>query len=248
MILIIARKELRSLFATPMGWLVLAIFQAIVGTYYSLSFNQYFEIMQSAHWQVQRIGLTQFMAEGVFGVAAVLMLFVVPLVSMKLISEERKNQTMALLMSAPLSMSELILGKLLGILSYLSLLILSMVLMIALLLPWAEIDLPYLLTHAFGLWLLMLASSALGLYISCLTANPILAAFCSLTALTFWLLLDKFFSDDHQALFHDFSLMQHYRQFALGILNSYDILFFVLFAGFFVLLAIRRLHADRLYG
>lgn len=248
MILIIARKELRSLFATPMGWLVLAIFQAIVGTYYSLSFNQYFEIMQSAHWQVQRIGLTQFMAEGVFGVAAVLMLFVVPLVSMKLISEERKNQTMALLMSAPLSMTELILGKLLGILSYLSLLILSMVLMVALLLPWAEIDLPYLLTHAFGLWLLMLASSALGLYISCLTANPILAAFCSLTALTFWLLLDKFFSDDHQALFHDFSLMQHYRQFALGILNSYDILFFVLFAGFFVLLAIRRLHADRLYG
>lgn len=248
MILVIARKELRSLFATPMGWLVLAIFQAIVGTYYSLSFNQYFEIMQSAHWQVQRIGLTQFMAEGVFGVAAVLMLFVVPLVSMKLISEERKNQTMALLMSAPLSMSELILGKLLGIISYLSLLIFSMVLMIALLLPWAEIDLPYLLTHAFGLWLLMLASSALGLYISCLTANPILAAFCSLTVLTFWLLLDKFFSDDAQALFHDFSLMQHYRQFALGILNSYDILFFVLFAGFFVLLAIRRLHADRLYG
>ena len=248
MILVIARKELRSLFATPMGWLVLAIFQAIVGTYYSLSFNQYFEIMQSAHWQVQRIGLTQFMAEGVFGVAAVLMLFVVPLVSMKLISEERKNQTMALLMSAPLSMSELILGKLLGIISYLSLLIVSMVLMIALLLPWAEIDLPYLLTHAFGLWLLMLASSALGLYISCLTANPILAAFCSLTVLTFWLLLDKFFSDDTQALFHDFSLMQHYRQFALGILNSYDILFFVLFAGFFVLLAIRRLHADRLYG
>lgn len=248
MISIIARKELRSLFATPVGWVILAIFQAIVGTYYSLSFNQYFEIMQSAHWQVQRIGITQFMAEGVFGVAAVLMLFVVPLVSMKLISEERKNQTMALLMSAPLSMSELIAGKLLGIVSYLSLLIASMVCMIALLLPWAEIDLPYLLTHALGLWLLVVASSALGLYVSCLTANPILAAFCSLTALTLCLLLDKFFSDDSQAVFHDFSLMQHYRQFALGILNSYDILFFVLFAAFFVLLAIRRLHADRLYG
>ena len=248
MILVIARKELRSLFATPMGWLVLAVFQAIVGTYYSLSFNQYFEIMQSAHWQVQRIGITQFMAEGIFGVAAVLMLFVVPLVTMKLISEERKNQTMALLMSAPLSMSELILGKLLGIVAYLSLLIVSMVVMIAMLLPWAEIDLPYLLTHALGLWLLMVASSALGLYVSCLTANPILAAFCSLTALSFWLLLDKFFSDHAQALFHDFSLMQHYRQFALGILNSYDVLFFALFALFFVLLAIRRLHADRLYG
>lgn len=248
MIVVIARKELRSLFATPMGWLVLAVFQAIVGTYYSLSFNQYFEIMQSAHWQVQRIGLTQFMAEGVFGVAAVLMLFVVPLVTMKLVSEERKNQTMALLMSAPLSMSELILGKLLGIVSYLSVLILTMAIMIALLLPWAEIDLPYLFTHALGLWLLMVASSALGLYVSCLTANPILAAFCSLTALTLWLLLDKFFSDHSQALFHNISLMQHYRQFSIGILNSDDVLFFVLFTVFFVLLAIRRLHADRLYG
>lgn len=248
MIAIIARKELRSLFATPMGWLVLAIVQAIVGTYYSLSFNQYFEIMQSAQWQVQRIGITQFMAEGVFGVAAVLMLFLVPLVTMKLISEERKNQTMALLMSAPLSMSELILGKLLGIVIYLSLLILSMLLMIATLLPWAEIDLPYLLTHALGLWLLVVASSALGLYISCLTAQPILAAFCSLTALTLCLLLDKFFSDDRQAFFHNLSLMQHYRQFSLGMLNSYDVVFFALFTLFFVLLAIRRLHADRLYG
>lgn len=248
MILTLARKELRSLFATPMGWLVLAIFQAITGTYYSLSFNQYFEIMHSAHWQVQRIGITQFMAEGVFGVAAVMMLFVVPLVSMKLISEERKNQTMALLMSAPLSMSELVLGKLLAIVSYLSLLILSMLLMIALMLPWAEIDLPYLFTHALGLWLLMVASSALGLYFSSLTANPILAAFCSLAALATCLLLDKFFTDDSQSVFHDLSLMQHYRQFAQGMLNSYDLLFFVLFAVFFVMLSIRRLHADRLYG
>lgn len=248
MINIIARKELRSLFATPMGWLILAIFQAIVGTYYSLSFNQYFEIMQSAQWQVQRVGITQFMAEGIFGVAAVLMLFVVPLMTMKLISEERKNQTIALLMSAPLSMSELILGKLLGIVSYLSLLIITMTVMIALLLPWAEIDLPYLLTHALGLWLLMVASSALGLYVSSLTSHPILAAFGSLTALSLWLMLDKFFSDSSQAMFHHFSLMQHYRQFALGMLNSYDFVFFVLFALFFVLLAIRRLHADRLYG
>lgn len=248
MILTLARKELHSLFASPMGWLMLAIVQALAGTYYSLSFNQYFEIMQSAHWQVQRIGMTQFMAEGVFGVAAILLLFLVPLVSMKLISEERKSQTMALLMSAPISMSEIILGKLAGIVAYLSLLIASMTLMIALLSPWAEIDLPYLLTHALGLWLLMLACCALGLYCSCLTANPVLAAFCSLTALMLWLLLDKFFTENSQALFHNFSLMQHYRQFAQGMLNSYDVLFFVLFAAFFIVLSIRRLHADRLHG
>jgi len=248
MMLIIARKELRSLFATPMGWLILGIFQAIVGTYYSLSFNQYFEIMHSAQWQVQRIGMTQFMAEGVFGVAAILMLLVVPLVSMKLVSEERKNQTLVLLMSAPLSISELILGKLLGMVLFLSLLIISMVGMIAMLLPWTEIDLPYLLTHAFGLWLLMVASSALGLYISCLTAQPLLAAFGSMSALSVCMLLDKFFSDDHQALFHALSLMQHYRQLSLGMLNSRDILFFMLFALLFVMLAIHRLEADRRHG
>lgn len=248
MIWTLARKELASLFATPMGWLMLAVLQALAGTYYSMSFNQYFEIMQSAHWQVQHIGLTQFMAEGVFGVTAVLLLFLVPLVTMRLISEERKQQTMALLMSAPVTMTEIILGKLLGIVLYLSLLIVSITLMLALLSAWAEIDFPYLLTHALGVWLLMVACCTLGLYCSCLTANPILAAFLSLTALMVWLMLDKFFTDNTHSLFQDFSLMQHYRQFADGMLNSYDLLFFVLFSVFFILLSIRRLHAQRLYG
>lgn len=248
MIMTLARKELKSLFASPMGWVLLAISQALVGTYYSLSFNQYFEMMDSGHWQVQRIGITQFMAEGVFGVAAMLLMVLVPLISMKLISEERKSHTMALLMSAPLSMSDIILGKLAGIVAYLSLLIASMLGMIVLLSPWADIDLPYLLTHALGLWLLMLASSALGLFFSSLTSNPLLAAFSSLTALMAWQVLDKFFTENSQAVFHHFSLMQHYRQFALGMLNSYDLAFFVLFTGFFVLLAIRRLQADTLYG
>ncbi len=248
MIIVIARKELRSLFATPLGWWVLAIVQAVTGTYYALSFNQYFEMMQSAQWQVQRIGLTQFMAEGVFGVAAILMLCVVPLVTMKLVSDERKQQTLVLLMSAPLEMRDIILGKLVGIMAYLSLLILSMTLMIALLMPWAEIDVPYLLTHALGLWLLVLASAALGLYCSCLTVQPVLAAFCSLTTLTLCLLLDKFFAEDQQAAFHHLSLMQHYRQFALGMLNSFDVLFFGLFTAFFVLLSIRQLQAQRRYG
>lgn len=248
MIWILARKELASLFASPMGWLVLAILQAVAGTYFSMSFNQYFEIMQSAHWQVQRIGMTQFMAEGLYGVTAVLQLFVVPLVTMRLISEERKNQTMALLMSAPISMAEIVLGKLLGIVLYLSLLIVSMTVMIALLAPWTELDFPYLLTHALGLWLLLLACCALGLYCSCLTTQPVLAAFISLTALMLCLMLDKFFTENTHSLFQQFSLMQHYRQFAQGILNSADLLFFILFASFFILLSIRHLHAQRLYG
>ncbi|HEY0906071.1 MAG TPA: ABC transporter permease subunit [Methylophilus sp.] len=245
MIVTIARKELLSMFATPMGWLILAIFQAIIGTYYSLSFNQYFDIMQSAHWQVQRIGLTQFMAEGIFGVATVLMLFVVPLVTMKLISEERRQQTLVLLTSAPLSIAEIVVGKLAAAQAYLSLLVIVMVAMIAMLLPWAEIDLPYLLTYALGLWLLVLASGALGLYCSSLTAHPVLAAFCSMVALGGWWLLDKFFSDDRHALFHALSLMQHYRPFAQGMLNSGDVAFLLLFALCFTLLTIRRLHRER---
>lgn len=248
MIWTLARKELASLFASPMGWLLLAILQAVAGTYFSMSFNQYFEIMHSAHWQVQHIGMTQFMAEGLYGVTAVLLLFVVPLVTMRLISEERKNQTMALLMSAPISMSEIVLGKLLGIVLYLSLLIVSMTVMIALLAPWTELDFPYLLIHAFGLWLLLLACCALGLYCSCLTAQPVLAAFISLTALMLCLMLDKFFTENTKSLFQHISLMQHYRQFAQGMLNTNDLLFFVVFAGFFILLSIRHLHAQRLYG
>ncbi len=246
MILIIARKELKSMFASRMGWIILAILQMIFGSYYTMSFNQYFEMMAYGKDLTEHIGITQFVSEGIFGLAAILMLFVIPLLSMRLISDERKLNTMPFLLSAPISLTEIVLGKFLSLISYLSILVMLMGVMIGLLGIWTEIDFDYVFSNILGLWLLIAAASALGLYFSSLTSEPIIAGILTFAALIALVLLDKFFTDDSSTFFNYFSLMQHYKPFSQGLINTHDIVYFVLFTFTFIVLTIRRLNADRL--
>lgn len=189
MVFSIARKELKSMFASPMGWIILAIMQLVIGSYYTLSFNQYFEIIAHQGMLPERMGMTQFMCEGVFGVTAILLVFIVPLISMRLISDEHKGHTMAFLMSAPISMTEVVMGKFIGLAVYLSLLVISIITMISLLAIWTDIDTGYLFTNALGLWLLMLTASAIGLFCSSLTSEAIIAGgLCFMVLASFALL------------------------------------------------------------
>ena len=103
MILNIARKELKSLFASPMGWTILALLMALLGNFYLTGVNKYFEVMSGAVRPAERVGVTIFVGQTVFGIARYIMLFAVPLLTMRLISEERRNQTLPFLFSAPIS-------------------------------------------------------------------------------------------------------------------------------------------------
>ncbi len=246
MILSIARKELKSMFASPMGWIILAILQLIFGSYYTMSFNQYFEMMAYGNGMTERIGITQFVSEGVFGLAAILLLFVIPLLSMRLISDERKRNTMPFLLSAPVTLTEIVLGKFLSLISYLSILVALMGMMILLLNIWTDIDFYYAFSNLLGLWLLIGAASALGLYFSSLTSEPIVAGMLTFATLIALVLADKFFTENSTAFFHHFSLMQHYKPFSQGLINSHDMIYFLLFSVTFIVLTIRRLNADRL--
>ncbi len=123
MIFNIARKELKSMFASPMGWIILALLMFAFGTYYLNGVNNYFEVMSGAIRPAERTGVTQFVGQTVYGVASFIMLFAVPLLSMRLISEERRSQTMPFLFSAPLSIIEIVIGKFLGLVVFLGILI-----------------------------------------------------------------------------------------------------------------------------
>lgn len=245
MIINVARKELKSMFSSPMGWLILAITQFILGTYFTLSFNQYFEIISLRGGLPEQMGMTQFICEGVFETASILFLFMIPLVSMRLISDEFKSQTMSFLISAPISIKEIILGKFLALVTYHSLLIISMLLMTMTLSLWVELDFGLIFANAIGLWLLMCAISAMGLFFSSQTQYAVVAGFLTFLTTAFLVLVEKFYPENTQTIFTNFSIMNHYRNFANGLMQSVDIIFFTLFATFFVLMAINRLHVLR---
>ena len=179
MILNIAMKEIKSFFVTPMGWIIIALITAAFGWNYFIGVNNYFEVMSGAIRPAERVGVTIYVGQTVYGSASFLMLFAVPLLSMRLISEERRQQTLPFLFSAPISIIEIVLGKFFGLFAFLAIMVLYIFVMLSTLNIWADIDFGYLIANTFGLFLLVGSFAAIGIYFSSLTSQPIIAAILS---------------------------------------------------------------------
>lgn len=248
MIINIARKELKSLFASPMGWIILALLQFVFGTFFLIGIDQYFQTMSGAIRPEQRLGVTEFVGHNVFSIASFVMLFAVPLLSMRLISEERRQQTLTFLFSAPLSLTEVVLGKFVGLVTFLTIMVLFMTAMISSLNLWSDVDFGYIIANVIGLWFLVASFSALGIYVSSLTRQPVVAGIISFVALFALLILDHFFAGDPSSTMSYLSLMSHFEPFSRGLMDTRDFAYFLLFIITFLTLTVRRLDADRLRG
>jgi ABC-2 type transport system permease protein len=145
-------------------------------------------------------------------------------------------------------LTEIVLGKFIGLVSFLTILIFLIASMLSTLNIWADIDFGYIISNVIGLWLLVASFSALGLYFSSLTQQPVVAAMFSFVALFVLLILDRFFAGDPSNTITYLSLMQHFQPFSRGLLDTGDFAYFVLFIITFLTLTVRRLDADRLRG
>ena len=94
----------------------------------------------------------------------------------------------------------------------------------------------------------MASFSALGIYVSSLTQQPIVAAIITFVALFALLILDYFFASDPTSSVAYLSLMRHFEPFSRGLIDTRDFAYFLLFIITFLTLTVRRLDADRLRG
>ena len=120
--------------------------------------------------------------------------------------------------------------------------------MLATLNVWADIDFGYLLGNSFGLLLLIASFSALGLYFSSLTSQPIIAAISTFLSLIAMGILGNYFASDPSHWFGYISMTKHYQSFTRGVIDSSDVIYFILFITTFLTLTVRRLDSDRLSG
>lgn len=245
MILTVAAKELKSLFGAPLAWVVLAVVQGVLGYLYLVSLDRFLEIQPQLAQYPNAPGATEIVVAPVFGAASTLFLWIVPLLSMRLIAEERRNQTLTFLLSAPVSLTQIVLGKFLGLVAFL-LVACALILVMALALyAGGRIDIGLVGANILGLVLLSSAFAAIGLYLSTLTAQPVVAAVSAFAVLIGLSILNMGASDPGSPL-HLISLMKHQESFAKGTLHTGDVVYFVLVTGMFLALAVRRLDRDRL--
>ncbi len=245
MIFTIAGKELRSMFTSPLAWVVLAFVQLILSWIFLIRIDYFISAQAQIASMPNAPGLTEIAIVPIFGIASIVLLMSVPLLTMRLISEERRNQTMALLMAAPISMSEIVLGKYLALIAFLTLINLLILLMALSLLAGGTIDFGLLIANLVGLMLLGASFAAIGLFISCLTNHPVVAAILSLGVfLGLWVM--NIAASDPDSILHLISLLKHFEGFMNCSIAVIDLIYFSLLIATFLILSVRRLDADRL--
>jgi len=247
MIRTIAWKEFRSLFASPLAWVILAVIQLILAWVFLFQLSQYMDNLPRIQQLANPPGITEIVVAALFGFAAILLLMAVPLLTMRLFSEERRNHTLTLLLSAPVSNTEIVLGKFVGLLSFLVVMLGLCLLMSASLALGGTIDWGLIAANSLGLLLLVGAFAALGLFISSLTQHPTIAAFATFGALLLLWILNSVVQDPSQPLLY-LSLMKHFDGFNRGLIDTTDIAYFLLFAATCLTLTVRQLDAKRLQG
>ncbi len=256
MIFTIAGKDLKSLFISPTAWVVLTFVQVIVGYGFLKRFDDFLQIQPQLLQLPSPPGFTELVAAPTFSITAAILLFAVPLLAMRLIAEERRNQTMVLLTSAPISMLDIVLGKFFALFGML-LIILCLIAVMPLSLSVAtKLDYRLIGSIVLGLALTAAAFSAVSLYVSSLTAQPIVAALGSFGALLAMVFMGEHVADNLHArglgvlaaFAQVFSPVKNFEPLGRGLIDSYAIICLLLLTALFLALTVRQLEARRLRG
>lgn len=256
MIFTIAAKELRALFASPLAWLILTVVQIIIGYGFLKRLDDFLQIQAQLAQLANPPGATELIAGPTFATAAAVLLFAVPLLAMRMIAEERRNHTMTLLMSAPVSMMEIVLGKFTGLMMFLLLIVLLVATMPLMLLGSTTLDPGLLATLTLALLLLAASFAAVSLYASAVAAQPLAAALLAFGLLLAMLFMGETAADSLRsrgwsvpaALAQVLSPLRNFEPLGKGVIDSYAIACPLLLAVAFLILAVRRLDGRRLRG
>ncbi|MGM0593619.1 MAG: ABC transporter permease subunit [Pseudomonadota bacterium] len=246
MILTLAARELRSMFLSPLAWTILAVVQFILAWMFLGQLDTYIAYQSQIAMMENPPGATEVIVAPLFSSATLILLMVIPLLTMRLVSEERRARTLPLLFSAPISMGEIVLGKYLGLLGFLAIMLALVTLMPLSLLTLGNLDLGLLAANFIGIALMLAAFAAAGLFMSTLSAQPVVAAISTFgLLLLLWIIEWSVDSADSGVLSY-LSLQSHYEALLRGLFDSSDIAYYLLFITTFLVLSIRRLDAERL--
>ena len=256
MIATIAAKELKGLFASPLAWMVLTAVQIVSGYAFLKRLDDFLQVQPQLVQLASPPGVTELVVAPLFLTASMMLLFAVPLLGMRMIAEERRNQTLVFLTSAPLSMTQIVVGKFLGLMLFVAIVVALVTAMPFTLATSTRLDYGHIATLAAGVLLISAGFAAVSLYISSLTTHPMAAAFGAFAALLLMVAVGEAAADGLRAqglqlpaaLLQVFSPLRNFEPLGKGVVDTYSIACALLLVVFFIVLAVRRLDARRLRG
>jgi ABC-2 type transport system permease protein len=245
------RKEMGHYFVSPIAYVVVGLFLficAVFFNFYVAAVVQNFA-MQAAEGMTQPVDMPGEVMRAFFGLLSTLILFLTPMLTMSVYAEERKRGTMELLMTSPVTETQIVLGKFLA----------ALTLFATMLIPTlAEVGFLYftsdprpsvkiILTGYLGALLLGGCLLALGTFVSSLTENQLIAAVITFAvSLLIWIIdqIGPSTGNSVQVLQY-LSIIRHYEDFARGVIDTSTLIYYVSFIALFVFLTVRSVDSIR---
>jgi gliding motility-associated transport system permease protein len=253
-VLAIAQKELKSYFTSPIGYIYVGLFALLYGFFYVTILNYFVrQSMQAAQFGggQQPMNINQDMLRLVLQNVTVLVLFILPMVTMRTYSEEKRSGTIELLLTSPVTDIEIILGKFLGAMGLYSVGLLISLVHVAILFVYGSPEWKPIVTAYLGLELLGGCFISIGLFISSLTKNQIVAGMLTFAVfLLLWVInwIGSLGGPTLESLTSYLSIIEHFDDFGKGVIDTTHVIYYVSVITFGLFLTAKSVDMERWRG
>ena len=252
-IIAIAHKELRAYFVSPIAYVLFVFFALLFGFFYISSLNFMLQVssMGPEMGGPQTVNINEFMIRPLFGNTAIILLFLLPMLTMRAYAEEARSGTMELLLTSPLSDLQIIMGKFLGAIALYGAMLALTLVHVGVLFWYGEPEWRPLLSGYLGLLLMGGSFISIGLAISSMTKNQIVAgvatfAVCLLVWIIIW--IGDASGTAAQAVLSYLSILEHFDDFAKGVIDTTHVTYYLSFIALGLFLTAKSLDTQRWNG
>ncbi len=245
------KKELRAYFYSPIAYIVAGVFLGLIGYFFASSvqgFSAQAIQLSGSGEKVTGFNPTNFVMKGLFRSMGTVFILLTPLITMRLIAEEKRARTMELLMTSPLGITTILAGKYIAALMIYVLIILSTLYIPFTLEYFSTVSWGHIFSAYIGLILLGMAMISVGLFCSSVTDKQVIAAVLTIGILVlFWFVGGVIggHTENVSRIMREFSLFGHFENMYNGLLDMRDVVYLLTFTVVVLFLSHRVLESGR---
>ena len=251
-ILAIAHKEVKSYFSSPIAYNAIGLWALLYG-YFFFAILSFFvrQSMQMNQFGPQALNLNQQLIRPLLQNVTILILFLMPMVTMRTYSEEKRSGTIELLLTSPITDFQIVLGKFFGAMALYAVMLAVTLFHIGVLFIYGSPEWKPILTSYIGLLLLGGCFIAVGLFISSLTKNQIVAGMVTFAVfLLLWIItwIGSFSGPTVDKLTTYLSIIDHFDDFGKGVVDTTHLIYYLSFITFGLFLTAKSVDSERWRG
>lgn len=246
-------RDFRAYFSSPIAYVVIGLFLVITGVFFYLLTSSFLQYSVNLQWQAARlrqapppVNVNEMIIRPLFSNISVITLFVVPMITMRSFSEDKRSGTIELLLTSPVNATQVVVGKFLAAYALYAIMVLVTWVYPLIIIVFGKPDVMPVVISYLGVLAMGAASVGLGVWISSMTENQIISAMGTFVALLFlWLVgwFSHFTAGVLGGFFEYISVVEHFDDFAKGVFDTGHLVYYLSLTGITLFLAYQSIQS-----